>query len=43
MIGSLGKTLGMGWALVGLGTNDASLAEGQAAFSSGRRIDWRLR
>jgi enoyl-CoA hydratase/carnithine racemase len=40
---SRSQALGMGWALVGLGTNDASLAEGQAAFSSGRRIDWRLR
>ena len=40
---SRSQALGMGWALVGLGTNEASLAEGQAAFSAGRRIDWRLR
>ncbi len=41
----LGRTqaLSMGAGLVALGTSDESLAEGQAAFSSGRRIDWRLR
>ncbi|MFZ4518488.1 MAG: enoyl-CoA hydratase/isomerase family protein [Microthrixaceae bacterium] len=37
------QAIGMGWALVGLGTNEASLAEGQAAFTSGQRIEWRLR
>jgi len=29
--------------LVQLGTDDASLAEGQRAFTSGRRPEWRLR
>ena len=29
--------------LVQLGTDDASLAEGQRAFTSGRRAEWRLR
>jgi 1,4-dihydroxy-2-naphthoyl-CoA synthase len=33
----------LGYAYVGLGTNQDSLAEGQAAFESGQRIDWRLR
>ena len=41
----LGRTqaLSMGSGLVALGTSDATLAEGQAAFSSGKRIEWRLR
>ena len=33
----------MGGPLVGLGTSEASLTEGQAAFTSGKRIEWRLR
>ena len=32
-----------GYAFVGLGTDQASIAEGQAFFESGKRIDWRLR
>ncbi|HLG00928.1 MAG TPA: enoyl-CoA hydratase/isomerase family protein [Acidimicrobiia bacterium] len=31
------------YAYIGLGTNQDSIAEGQAAFASGKRIDWRLR
>jgi enoyl-CoA hydratase/carnithine racemase len=37
------QALSMGASLVALGTSDASLAEGQATFASGKRIDWRLR
>jgi enoyl-CoA hydratase/carnithine racemase len=37
------QALSMGGPLVGLGTSEASLAEGQAAFTSGKRIEWRLR
>ena len=32
-----------GYAFIGLGTDEASLAEGQQTFASGKRIDWRLR
>jgi len=41
----LGRTqaLKQGYSFIGLGTNEESLAEGQAAFSSGERIEWRLR
>ncbi len=41
----LGRTqaLRQGYSFIGLGTNDESLAEGQAAFSTGKRIEWRLR
>lgn len=37
------QALGMGYAFIGLGTSQESLAEGQAAFASGKRIEWRLR
>lgn len=37
------QALAQGYAFIGLGTNEESLAEGQAAFSSGRRIEWKLR
>jgi len=37
------QAIGMGYAFIGLGTSQESIAEGQAAFSSGRRIEWRLR
>jgi len=33
----------LAYAFVGLGTNQESIAEGQAAFASGRRIEWRTR
>lgn len=33
----------LGYAYVGLGTSDASIAEGQALFESGTRIEWRAR
>jgi enoyl-CoA hydratase/carnithine racemase len=37
------QALGMGYAFIGLGTSQESLAEGQAAFAAGKRIEWRLR
>lgn len=37
------RALPLAYAFVGLGTSPASIAEGQAAFESGRRPDWRLR
>ena len=40
---SRGQALGLGWAFVGLGNSPEALAEGQQRFSSGQRIDWRLR
>lgn len=40
---SRSHALQMGWALVGLGTDAESLRQGQEAFASGRRIEWRLR
>jgi enoyl-CoA hydratase/carnithine racemase len=33
----------LGYAFVGLGTDQESIAEGQALFESGKRIEWRLR
>jgi len=38
-----GQALALGYAFVGLGNSEASLAEGQERFASGARIDWRLR
>ncbi|MHB8219646.1 MAG: enoyl-CoA hydratase/isomerase family protein [Acidimicrobiales bacterium] len=40
---SRGQALGLGWAFVGLGTDQESLAEGQAAFASGVRTTPRIR
>jgi enoyl-CoA hydratase/carnithine racemase len=37
------RALSLAYAFVGLGTSPASIAEGQAAFESGRRPEWRLR
>ena len=37
------RALELGYAFVGLGTDQDSIAEGQKAFESGKRIDWRLR
>jgi enoyl-CoA hydratase/carnithine racemase len=41
----LGRTqaLAQAYTYIGLGTNQDSIAEGQAAFASGKRIDWKLR
>jgi len=38
-----GQALALGYAFVGLGNSDESLAEGQERFASGPRIEWRLR
>ena len=40
---SRSQALGLGYAYIGLGTDAESLRQGQATFSSGRRIEWRLR
>jgi len=37
------QALKLGYAYVAMGTNADSLAEGQRAFESGKRIDWKLR
>jgi len=37
------QALAMAYAMVGLGTDQASIDEGQRAFSSGKRVDWKLR
>jgi enoyl-CoA hydratase/carnithine racemase len=40
---SRSEALATAYAFVGLGTNQESIAQGQAAFASGRRVEWRLR
>jgi len=40
---SRGQALDLGWAFVGLGTDQESLAEGQRAFASGQRVKPRIR
>jgi enoyl-CoA hydratase/carnithine racemase len=40
---SRAQALGLGWAFVGLGNDPEALAEGQARFASGERVEWRLR
>ncbi|HXQ75975.1 MAG TPA: enoyl-CoA hydratase/isomerase family protein [Acidimicrobiales bacterium] len=40
---SRAQALGLGWAFVGLGNDPEALAEGQARFAAGQRVDWRLR
>jgi enoyl-CoA hydratase/carnithine racemase len=40
---SRSQALGLGWAFVGLGTDQQSLAEGQASFASGVRAKPRIR
>jgi enoyl-CoA hydratase/carnithine racemase len=37
------QALRLGYAYVGLGTDQESIAQGQKVFESGARIDWRLR
>jgi enoyl-CoA hydratase/carnithine racemase len=37
------QALGLGYAFVAMGTNQASIAEGQKTFESGQRIEWRKR
>ena len=33
----------LGYAYVAMGTSQDSIAEGQAMFASGRRVEWKLR
>lgn len=40
---SRSQALALGYAYVEMGTNQESLRQGQEAFSSGKRIEWRLR
>ena len=37
------QALALAYAMVGLGTNQDSIAEGQKSFESGARPEWRLR
>jgi enoyl-CoA hydratase/carnithine racemase len=37
------QALALAYAMVGLGTDQASIEEGQRAFASGKRVDWKLR
>jgi enoyl-CoA hydratase/carnithine racemase len=37
------EALALGYSYIGLGTNQESIAEGQEFFSSGQRVEWRLR
>ncbi len=37
------QAVALGYAFVGLGTDQDSIAEGQQLFESGKRIEWRLR
>jgi hypothetical protein len=37
------QALDLAYAYVGMGTSQESIREGQEAFASGKRIDWRLR
>jgi len=40
---SRSQALGLGYAYVGMGTNADSIRQGQEAFASGTRIQWKLR
>lgn len=40
---SRSQATGLGYAFVGLGTSDDSIAEGQRAFASGNRTKWQVR
>jgi enoyl-CoA hydratase/carnithine racemase len=37
------QAVALGYAYVGLGTNQTSIQEGQKMFESGKRLDWKLR
>ena len=37
------QALAMAYAMVGLGTDQASIDEGQKTFASGERVEWKLR
>jgi len=40
---SRSQALGMGYAMIAMGTNADSLRQGQEFFASGKRIEWKLR
>ena len=40
---SRSQALALGYAYIGLGTSQESIAQGQEAFASGQRVEWRLR
>ncbi|HUY64374.1 MAG TPA: enoyl-CoA hydratase/isomerase family protein [Acidimicrobiales bacterium] len=40
---SRSQALGLGWAFVATGNDPEALAQGQARFASGQRVEWRLR
>lgn len=40
---SRSQALGLAWAFLGLGNDPEALAEGQARFAAGQRVQWRLR
>jgi len=40
---SRSQALALGYAFVGMGTNQESIRQGQAAFASGKRLKWKLR
>ena len=40
---SRSQALSLGYAYVAMGSSDESIAQGQARFSSGQRVEWRLR
>jgi len=40
---SRSQALSLGYAFIGLGTNQESIKQGQAAFASGQRVKWKLR
>src|SRR3989454_6124697 len=40
---SRGHALSLGYAFIGLGTNQESIRQGQAAFATGKRVKWKLR
>jgi enoyl-CoA hydratase/carnithine racemase len=37
------QALSLGYAFIGLGTNQESIRQGQAAFAAGKRVQWKLR
>jgi hypothetical protein len=37
------QAVNMAYALIGIGSDKESIAEGQKLFESGKRVEWRLR
>ena len=42
-VAALFDAVRLGYAYVAMGTNQESIAEGQQLFSSGKRVEWKLR